>query len=274
MGIVRLFILFVLFSISVLASGIYGAGANGNLYLINNLSTGNVTLLGAMGTVMYDIAEFGNSLYGIDSNSNLYSISETTGAATEIGATGQAFNALTFNSQGVLYAAGINTTKMYTINLRTGAATAVPGETNATAYNSAGDLQFVGNTLYLTTGTGGVSQLDTVNLATGALTKFPNTTGYTDVYGLLYSGGILYGFTAGGTSGNKIISLNTTTGVGTMVVNAFSVAFDGTTSDAAPEPATIGLVATVLLIIATIGSRWKRKDGSGSDQADPHRRDA
>jgi hypothetical protein len=212
---------------------------------------------------MYDIAEYGGKMYGLDSSSNLYSINTSTGASTEIGATGQGFNALTFNSSGVLYAAGQGTSKIYTINTSTGAATAVAGETNATADNSAGDIEFIGSTLYMTTQVSGNSILDTVNLATGVLTKVGSTDlGFTNVYGLTYIYGVLWGFTDNDGS-SEVIRINTTTGVGTAVVGyggtgrgAFG--FDGTTDDAAPEPGTLGVMALGMAGLAGVAYRRRK----------------
>jgi PEP-CTERM motif len=244
------------------ASVIYGAGDNNQLYTINP-TTGVTTPLGSMGVTMFDIAEFNGKLYGIDSSSELYSINPSTAAATPIGATGQSFNALTFNSAGVLYAAGVDTKDMYTINTSTGAATKVPGEaTQPSSYNTAGDLEFFGGVLYVTTQPGTNSILDTVNLATGALTPVGTNLGFTNVYGLAKVGGVLYGFTDNDGS-SEVITINTTTGAGTAVVafggtgrNAFG--FNGTTDEAAPEPGTLGVMALGLAGLGGIAYRRRR----------------
>lgn len=240
------------------ASTIYGAGSNGDLYMIDP-TTGTTTLIGAMGVTMYDIAEYDGALYGINGTSDLYSINTTTGHATEIGTgTGEALNSLTFNSSGVLYAAGLNTTDMYTIDYMgagAGAATEVAGETNSTAYNASGDLEFIGSTLYLLVGgdTGGASSLDTVNLATGALTVL-GATGYDNVFGLSYLNGTLYGFTDPTSGTDEVISLSTTTGAG-AIVHSYSPGFYGATDDpyvATPEPATFGLAGLALVAISAL----------------------
>ena len=167
-------------------------------------------------------------------------------------------NALTFSSTGVLYAAGVNTSKIYTINTSTGAATAVATETNSSADNSAGDLAFIGSTLYLTTGVTGDSVLDTVNLSTGAVTPIGTNTGFTNVFGLTYSYGVLYGFTQN-VGAAEVISINTTTGVGTAVHSYAGTGdffgFNGTTNDAAPEPATLGAMALGLAGLAGVAYR-------------------
>jgi hypothetical protein len=248
-----------------IAGPVYGAGSNGDLYTIIP-TTGATTLIGAMGTTLYDIAEYGGILYGIDSTSDLYRINTSTGAATLIGATGDALDALTFNSSGVLYAAGMTESKLYTINLATGAATAVPGETNSTAYNAAGDLQFFNGVLYMTTGGNGTnapSTLVTVNLATGNMTTvgaiLVGGTAVDDVFGLAQLNGILYGFSSPSFSTGEVISINTSTGAATNVHSYGSgFTFYGTTSDAAPEPST-----WMLMIAGSLlgGNRLIRRKG-------------
>ncbi|MGA3185701.1 MAG: PEP-CTERM sorting domain-containing protein [Bryobacteraceae bacterium] len=244
------------------SSIVYGAGDNNSLYTINP-ATGATTLVGAMGVNIYDIAEFGGKLYGISAASNLYSISTTTGAATDIGSTGQEFNALTFSSTGVLYAAGIDTTDLFTVNTGTGASTKVSGETTQSDYNSAGDLQFVGNTLYLITQTNGNSILDTVNLATGALTKVGTNLGSANVFGLAESGGVLYGFTDNDGS-SKVLSINTTTGVGSTVADyggtgRSAFGFEGTTdNNMVPEPGTMGVMGLGLVGLGAFVRRRRK----------------
>jgi hypothetical protein len=245
------------------ADAIFGAGDNNVLYTINP-ATGATVSVGNLGTTMYDIAEYGGKLYGINSaeNSALYSINAGTAAVTDIGSTGQSFNAMTFGPTGILYAAGVGTTDLYTINLSTGAATKVAGETTQPAYNSAGDLQFIGNTLYMTEQTTGNSVLYTINLTTGAQTKVGTTnTGFDNVYGLAYSYGVLYGFTDNDGS-SEVIALNTTTGVGTAVAGyggttRTGFGFDGTTSESAPEPSTLGVMALGLAGLA--GTAYRRR---------------
>jgi hypothetical protein len=249
------------FALTGSAATIYGAADNNFLYTINP-TNGVLTQVGNnMGINMYDIADFGGKLYGIDSQSELYSINTTTAQVTAIGQTGQQFNALTFSSTGVLYAAGIGETTLYTINLGSGHATAVPGG-NGSAYNSAGDLAFFGDTLYLTTQNGGNSILDTVNIATGALTVVGNT-GFTNVFGLVASGGVLYGFTDNDGS-SKVLSIKTSSGAGqgggTVVAsyggtggNGFG--FDGTATDTAPEPGTLGVMGLGLVGLGAFARR-------------------
>ncbi len=249
------------------AASILGAGSNGDLYSINP-TTGATTEIGAMGVTMYDIAEYEGKIYGINGTSDLYSINPTTGVATEIGATGETFTALTFSPSGVLYATGLTTTKVYTVNLSTGAATAIPGETNTTAYNAAGDLELINGVLYMTVGGDGTnapSTLVTVNLTTGVMTTIgaikEGNTAVDDVFGLAYQNGVLYGFTSPSGTG-EVISINTSTGAATDVASyggtgrgAFT--FYGATDDAVPEPGTFGALA--LGLAGLVGFADKRR---------------
>ncbi len=248
----------------VLAGPIYGAGSNGDLYTVNP-ATGATVEVGAMGTTMYDIAEYDNALYGISGTSALYSINTSTGHATEIGTgTGDALDALTFNNSGILYAAGVSEDTLYTINLTSGLATSVPGETNTTAYNAAGDLQFLNGNLYMTTGGSGSnapSTLVTVNLTTGNMTTDGaikvGSTAVDDVFGLVDLNNVLYGFTSPSGTG-EVITLNTTTGAATNVATygGGSFTFYGTTSDPVPEPGTLGVM---MLGLAGLGAALYRR---------------
>lgn len=269
-------LLTILVSLAVCAAGsasadmIYGAASNGNLYTIAP-TTGSTSLVGSMGVTMYDIAEYNGALYGISGTSDLYSISEATGHATLIGQTHQVLNALTFNDAGVLFAAGLNQDTLFTINLSSGAASAVAGETNNKPYNSAGDLQFIGNTLYMTVGgaSGGQSSLVTVDLTTGDMTTVGAiaTAGGTkedNAFGLAYFNNILYGFTSPSSGTGQVLSINPGNGVATQVASygSGSFTFDGTTSNeldppAAPEPATLGITALALLGLY-VGVRKRR----------------
>jgi hypothetical protein len=103
------------------------------------------------------------------------------------------------------------------------------------------DATFNGNTMYLqeTNGSGGLSNLYTVNTGTGAATLVGNI-GF-EIYALDYEDSTLYGFTANG----QIVTIDTTTGVGTFLVNESSGDVYSATSASVPEPTSFVLLAFV-----------------------------
>ena len=82
------------------------------------------------------------------SNSELYSIDLETQSATLIGSHSiNGLNALEISENGRLYAASITNQEIYTLDSATGTASSIG--TLPDTVNSAGDLQFIGDTLYL-----------------------------------------------------------------------------------------------------------------------------
>ena len=245
---------------------IYGSGDHGELYSIAP-TTGAVTAIGEMGHTMNDIAMYNGVLYGVDATSTLYTINVTTGVTTAVGALGHVVNALTFSTSGVLYAAGGDT--LYTVNTTTGATTTIGngnGGRGGTAYTSSGDLEFYKGVLYLTSqgGTGGDDRLFTINPSTGLATPVGASLGFADVFGLAQQNGILYAFTDTGSAGQSVLTINTTTGVGTKIATytlgatPTNFGFDGTTDDAdLPEPASFALVG---LGLAAVVARFRSRE--------------
>ena len=187
--------------------------------------------IGRLPAVMSDIAAFNGTLYGISGGgSTLYSIDPSSGSGTAIGSgTGAALNALAFSPSGTLYAAGGDS--LYTIDITTGTATEIGSGSGAGAYTSSGDLEFdsSGN-LYLTSTGASGDQLFAIDPTTGQGTLIGNI-GYSQVYGLAYFNGVMYGFTGGGSA----ITINLTTGAGTLVCT-YNLSFDGATAIAPPTP--------------------------------------
>ncbi len=250
------------------ADTILGTGDDGNLYSIVP-ATGVTTLIGAQGVTLTDIAAFGGLLYGVDSTTNLYSIDPITGHAILIGATGQSFNSLAFDSAGVLYAAGAATTNLFTINTATGTATRATNGVNA-AYQAGGDLAFVGSTLYLTAqiNVNGYTTLETVDLTTGAVTAVGTDLGVKNVYGLAYYDGVLYGFSNPTGNAPEAISIDPTTGIGTLLATyggtgRGAFAFDGATyngvGEAVPEPATLATAGFALIALGSFAFRRRTR---------------
>ncbi len=267
-----------LLATSTFASTIYVSGTNDDLYTINP-TTGATTLIGDMGVEMSDIAidNIGGTatMFGVSfaANSGLYSINMTTGAATLIGSSGTFLDALAFSPTGTLYAAGGTAGcgpppasspacgTLYTVNTSTGHATAVnstPG-----GYNSAGDLEFIGNTLYVTsdsssTNGGGNDTLYTINPATGIGTAATNNLGFQFVYGLAYvpESSTLYGFND---VGNHVVTINPSTGVATSVATYSNTIEITGAAELAPEPGTLAIMALGLATLAGLAFRSRQR---------------
>lgn len=182
--------------------------ASGNLGVVD-VVTGAVTLVGNMGVVMTDIAfDPTGKLYGI-SFSSLYSIDRSTAAPTFIGNLGTTLNSLVFSADGTLYAAN---NRLYSVNVATGAATSIGN--GGQAYNSSGDLAFVGGNLYLSSSSPSSDSLIRLDTSSGAGT-FVGGIGVRNVFGLATDNNIdLYGV-----AGTGIYGLSTATGAGTLRVN-------------------------------------------------------
>lgn len=207
-----------------------------------DVATGTVNVIGQMSTTMTDIAfDSSGNLYGI-SFYDLYAIDKTNAATTLIGShslgTGVK-NSLVFAADGTLYAAN---NALYTISTVTGASSLVGS--GGVAYNSSGDLAFVGGDLFLSSASGSSDRLVKLDTATGAGTDV-GSIGYSAVYGLATDNNVdLYGL-----AGHNVLSINTTTGAGTMLVSysdpllgtAYGSAFY-TEAGAVPEPATLALL--------------------------------
>ena len=221
-----------------------------------DVATGSTTVVGNMGQAMFDIAfdSVGN-LWGISGGAQLYSINSSTAAATLVGSTGTGFiNSLVFGPGGVLYAAG---SSLYSINTSTGAGTLI-GAGNG--YNSSGDLAFVGGNLYLASGPTANDSLWDIDETTGLGVNI-GAIGSGAVFGLATPDNItLYGL-----SGTTVLSINTTTGAGSFVVNysggglsaAFGTAFFTEAGAPIPEPSALSLVALALLGLGWASKRQK-----------------
>ncbi len=214
--------------------------ATGNIGTVD-LTTDAVTLVGPSGQELTDIAfNPSGQLFGETSNA-LYSIDQTSGAATEIGPLGGngELNGLTFGSDGTLYSSGGS--DLYTVNPTTGAATLVGDLGLGSGYASAGDLAFNGGQLYESVGAGfGASDLVRVDPATGAGTIVGEIVGDPNVLGLVTaSNGTLYGV-----DGTKIYSIDTQTGVGTLVENygssSLNIAYGAASETEAVAPCYAG----------------------------------
>ena len=202
------------------APTIYGADGHGTLFTLN-INTGKTHTIGSMHVTMFDIAQSkSGQLYGVDQSSNLYKISKTTAKVTKISSVGFFVNALTFGSNGTLYGAGHST--FLKISTSTGHGTKIG---SLGSNQSAGDLAFdsKGN-LYLSTTS---DKLVKVNPSNGKTTTI-GSIGFHEVYGLGFSGGVMYGLS---NTSEKAFKINLSTGKGTSIsfFGANVVAADGAT---------------------------------------------
>lgn len=221
------------------------------------MATGISSLVGNMGTAMFDIAfdSVGN-LWGISGGAQLFSINSSTAVATLVGSTGTGFiNSLVFGPGGVLYAAG---SSLFSLNTSTGAGTLIG--TGGNGYSSAGDLAFVGGNLYLSSSRIANNSLWDIDETTGLGVEL-GAIGASAVFGLATPDNItLYGL-----SGTTVLSINTTTGLGTAVVSysgggmtgAFGTAFRTEAGAPIPEPSALSLVALALLGLGWASKRQK-----------------
>lgn len=216
--------------------------------------TGNTTLIGTMGIVMFDIAfSPSGQLYGID-GTRLYTINSNTGATTLIGGSGGGnLNSLVFGSDGSLYGAS---TGLYKFDVGTGAR-ALVGGTFAGGATSSGDLAFVSGNLYLST-LSSPDRLQRISTVTGANTDI-GSIGFGSVFGLASpNSSDLYGF-----SGTQVLSINVATGAGTVVSTVqgnslgtvYGSAFRTEAVAAIPEPETYALMLAGLGVVGWTARR-------------------
>jgi hypothetical protein len=120
-------------------------------------------------------------------------------------------NALTFNVDGELFA--MSGSSFYKISPQTGAIDGNPLSLGA-SYSTSGDLTFDsdGNLFGTAIGPSGRDYLITIDTLRRSVTPIGDT-GYYQVWGLYFSGGVLYGATNNG----ALISIDRSTGQGTLV---------------------------------------------------------
>lgn len=213
-----------------------------------DVNTGDVTVVGNMGTSMTDIAfDPDGNLWGI-SFSNLYKINKLTGAATLVGGLGnKGLNSLAFSSTGDLYAMSYYSNKpLYTINVTNAEVTAI-GTNSGT--RSSGDLAFINNEMYLSSLSGNLQKIDTT---TGTATNV-GALGAANFYGLATPDNVaLYGV-----AGTSVYSIDAATGAATSPVSfagkglgtAWGSAFIAESSEV-PLPAAAWLFGSALLGLA------------------------
>ncbi|MBU4261944.1 MAG: hypothetical protein KKC76_08730 [Proteobacteria bacterium] len=207
-----------------------------------DLADSSVDIIGTMGAVMTDIAyDADGNLWGI-TPTDLYRIDPHTATTTLIGAHNiPQGNALVFGSDGLLYAAGGTTAKLFILDPATGIGTGI----GTTGFFSAGDLAFYHNNLYLSSTHNELIRIDLNNNAAG--TKIGDF-GFYNVYGLATADNdTLYGISA-----TKIFAVDITTGQGTLILdyksNALGSSYGSSfITEATPQPA-VPLPPSILLL--------------------------
>jgi len=179
---------------------------------------------------MYDLAlSSDNKLFGSDGTNNLVGINPALGTFSTIGSFGSFINGLGFASNNSLY--GTGESGFYGVNTLTGAASLIA---NIAGFYSSGDIAYdVANNRFLATSGGDSLWSITLN---GSAAKIGNI-GFSQVYGLLFDQGTLYGY-----AGKQQIAINTATGAGTFSENVAGVngwIGGAASATAVPEPATV-----------------------------------
>ena len=115
----------------------------------------------------------------------------------------------------ILYMVDSDTDRLYTVNVTTGVATALP---NGLGVTDSTGLASHGGVLYMVDS--GTDRLYTVNVTTGVATALPNALGVALPLGLASHGGILYMVDS---DTDRLYTVNVTTGVATALPNALGV---------------------------------------------------
>jgi hypothetical protein len=222
-------------TVAAIQYGTLYAQSQSNLYLIDPFAQ-TATHVGPINFTTTDIAFNGTTLYGV-TFSDLLTIDPTTGNGTEVGYTGYSnVNALTIAADGTAYAATINGA-FITISLTTGRGSLIGYY--GSGIGSAGDLVLsdTDRMAYAAVTMPGQadSWLAVVNITSGAATPIGDI-GFSNVWGMSFKGGVLYGATNQG----EIIRIDTNTGHGTLVFNG-GVGFWGMATAA---PALSGQIVT------------------------------
>jgi len=210
-----------------------------------NTSTGGFTEV-ARGPFMQDLAlSSDNKLFGSDA-SNLVGINPELGTFSTIGSFRAFINSLGFDSNNSLYATGGS--GFYGVNTLTGAASLIA---NIAGFSSSGDIAYdVANNRFLATSKGDSLWSIALN---GSAAKIGDI-GFSQVYGLLFDRGTLYGY-----SGQQQIAINTATGAGTFSKNVVEVEglIGGAASAPVPEPATVLGSLLGMGVLGSVRSRHK-----------------
>jgi hypothetical protein len=166
----------------------------------------------------YDLAVRADGTVFAVTATDLYSVDATTCAATHLATLGSSsnFNGMTFTLNGHLLAADSAGGNVDEIDTSTGAVSQV-GNYGGGLYSS-GDLVALSNGKIYATVTdfsGNGDELASVDPTNGYQATVIGNTGFSSIYGLAFWAGTLYGFDSYG----DIITIDPSTGVGTLVRN-------------------------------------------------------
>ena len=170
-----------------------------------DLSTKEVKVIGNTGTIMQDIAwSPDGQLWGIDGE-KLYKIDSIAAQVSLVGELQDRANAIAFDSDGTLYAAGEN---LFAIDTDTGLATVL----GSLPVVSGGHLAFVDGQLYLSSAN---SEIYKVNIANPASSKRVGVFGIGKVYGTAMTANDAT-YVAG--AGDGLVKVNLKTGQATRLL--------------------------------------------------------
>lgn len=186
-------------------------GSDGGRLIRLNLLSGAGTLIGptGLGAVPGVAINSTGEIYATDVF-DLYRLDAATGIAIRIGPLGEAFTALAFDLNDQLYGSGY--VGLYSIDPVTAGITWI-GSTGPSFRGLAFDP--LGGTLW---GSDALGDIYTINVETAASTWIGNTglgAGVPDIH--FDHNGELFGVAGGGQSTNNLISINKSTGAGTIV---------------------------------------------------------
>jgi hypothetical protein len=233
---------------------VYVTGS-GNEFGALDLTTGAFTSIATLalpgGDAIFGMGFANGILYGVDSqpNANLWQINTNTGGLTDLGAIGQSAIGATSDAGGKLFVLSQDVNAIYyTMN----PPSTSPNVVATTTINTAGGLVAVtadGSQLFATVlNTSGLLAYDllSINPTTGAVSTVGNLGGTFTPDAGLFVGGTLYGFD---TTSDAIVTINTSTGLGTQVATYSLPNGDAVFAAAYMVPEPSGLV---LSLIATV----------------------
>jgi len=215
----KLSLVFLVLTLAIVTSSVY---ASPTAYVFTgsqewgtmNLTTGVFTSLGNAGIQVTGLGTAGGNVYGeLWKGGTLYQINVTNGSLTKIGSDSVDFNGLGSTPTG-LYGYDGSNQNLYSINPSTGAATLL-GSTGI-ALGTCDGMSVGPGGLYLAMDYGAGSLLYLLNTTNGSATLVGDT-GVPGIGAMVWIGGVLYAGNDFGTL--SVWTLNTTTGLGTLVAN-------------------------------------------------------